>query len=796
MFEPRLTLALGLALLVSPLGQAAPSSDAADKSAPLPAHPAAKILGVTSGFPENGVDKGNTVSSDWGNSVNFTTDPQYVVSRGFTAGPLLGNGDVGVTQGGDPDTQVIYISKNGMFRPLGGITITSATKGAETPSSTYEQDISRAEARADVTLSGVPITMRTWTSANENLIVTEITNNSSSPADLRADLWISRSPASQHGRTNPPASFISKAGADKNILWGTRELPLTMQPEGLDTVAKTAIATTVLGAENLSVSGGGGDAFSTFTVPPKQTVFVASYVDGTVGFTPSMPGISTFRNKAVAQARQLDKAGIKTAHQSHLQWWADFWSKSNVVLNDPQMEKFYYGALYALASSSRGGKIAPGLWANWITTEDPFWDGLYFSNYNFQAPFWGVYASNHGELAESFNEQVYGYAPWGKAHAHNAGYPGIDVWRVPPVVSVNLTGYSENLPQTPPIAASRDRKLINDQLSVALLGMVNLVNTYYYGKDKKYLKEQLYPYLKELALFWDSYLVKRDGKYIISESGAREEDGGQSLNSIADLALVKFLYKALIAASQDLDVDAAQRPGWQEKIDNMSDFPTAANNGKTVFKESLLQDGMSSNGAGDNPVNLHVVFPADAVNSSSPEELQVIARNTVEEMNSWNSGNGFPWIFTAAIRSGYDPSAVWEHLAARLSGPEWRDTNLTLFQYGGGIETFGAIEAINSMLLQSQDGVIRIFPAWPKEKSGSFQRLRARGAFLVDAEFNDGAVRSARIFSEKGGICRVSNPWKGAPLVVKEGNNDVKATQNGDEYAFETTPGRTYVLSK
>ncbi len=229
---------------------------------------------------------------------------------------------------------------------------------------------------------------------------------------------------------------------------------------------------------------------------------------------------------------------------------------------------------------------------------------------------------------------------------------------MPPVVSVNLTGYSENLPQTPPIAASRDRKLINDQLSVALLGMVNLVNTYYYGKDKKYLKEQLYPYLKELALFWDSYLVKRDGKYIISESGAREEDGGQSLNSIADLALVKFLYKALITASQDLDVDAAQRSGWQEKIDNMSDFPTAANDGKTVFKESLLQDGMSTNGVGDNPVNLHVVFPADAVNSSSPDELQEIARNTVEEMNS-----GIPGTASLDI---YRRSSFWIRSIGRM----------------------------------------------------------------------------------------------------------------------------------
>ncbi len=152
---------------------------------------------------------------------------------------------------------MIYISKNGLFRPLGGITITSATKGTETPSSTYEQDISRAEVRANVTLSGVPITMRTWTSATENLIVTEITNNSSSPVDLRADLWISRSPASQHGRTNPPASFISKAGADKNLL-GEPGTPAHHAAGGLDTVAKTAIATAILGAEKLSVSGAEG----------------------------------------------------------------------------------------------------------------------------------------------------------------------------------------------------------------------------------------------------------------------------------------------------------------------------------------------------------------------------------------------------------------------------------------------------------------------------------------------------------------------------------------------------------
>ena len=51
------------------------------------------------------------------------------------------------------------------------------------------------------------------------------------------------------------------------------------------------------------------------------------------------------------------------------------------------------------------------------------------------------------------------------------------------------------------------------------------------------------------------------------------------------------------------------------------------------------------------------------------------------------------------------------------------------FSVGGGIETAGSIEAIDSMLLQHEGGVLRVFPDWPADKNVAFTRLLTKGAF-------------------------------------------------------------------
>jgi alpha-L-fucosidase 2 len=731
------------------------------------------------------------VSKIFGVTTGLSTN---VVARGFTDGPLMGNGDIGVTQGGDRNSQTFYISKTDMIsKALGGITLTNLTQGSAPDSYRYEQDIYHAQVKADVTMCGVPFVFQTWTSANENLVVMELTNQNSDPVDMEMDLWI-------YNKVLPPPAHkipaVAQAGTKNDVLWGTRSLDYSAAEPGIK--INCALAARVLGADASTSTNDQDISTAKFSIPANQKITVVVVVDGQAGFSAHMPDVGTSREDAIGKVNQISDKSLALARAQHLHWWETFWSKSSVVLNDARLEKFYYGALYALACSNREGKVAPGLWGSWTPLDDMLWDGGYFSNYNFQAPYWGIYTSNHQELGIPFNDQVYGHEPWARNRAHAAGYPGLDSYRVPFVASLDLTGYSNSIPPVRPIASQTNRSKLNDQLQVVLLNITNLVNYYEYTMDQDYLRERLYPYLTELGQFWDSYLVKVDGKYVINESGAREADAGKSTNSISDLGLVRYLYKSLLVTSEDLDVDADKRQGWQEKLDNLSDYPTTVQNGKTVFKECLERKGMTLKGPHDNPVNVLHIFPAEGIGLESDETRKTVAQDTIEQMDSWNQSNGFPFYFPAAVRVGYDPTKILEKLTARLSSSQWRESNLTLYQYpgGGGIEMCGGIEAINSMLLQSYESAIQVFPNWPNDKPAKFKGLRAKGAFLVDAEFDKGAVTSVQIYSEKGKSCHIINPWPDALLVINDGTTTIPAVKNGEEYVFNTIAGHAYTLSK
>ena len=55
---------------------------------------------------------------------------------------------------------------------------------------------------------------------------------------------------------------------------------------------------------------------------------------------------------------------------------------------------------------------------------------------------------------------------------------------------------------------------------------------------------------------------------------------------------------------------------------------------------------------------------------------------------------------------------------------------------GGGVENIGLSQAVNDMLLQSSNGTIRLFPAWPANEPAAFTTLRAKGALLVSATWD------------------------------------------------------------
>jgi alpha-L-fucosidase 2 len=60
------------------------------------------------------------------------------------------------------------------------------------------------------------------------------------------------------------------------------------------------------------------------------------------------------------------------------------------------------------------------------------------------------------------------------------------------------------------------------------------------------------------------------------------------------------------------------------------------------------------------------------------------------------------------------------------------------------------------MLLQSHAGEIHLLPALPKAwPRGSFTGLRARGGVEVDAEWDEGRLKSATLRASRGGTFRL-----------------------------------------
>ena len=153
----------------------------------------------------------------------------------------------------------------------------------------------------------------------------------------------------------------------------------------------------------------------------------------------------------------------------------------------------------------------------------------------------------------------------------------------------------------------------------------------------------------------------------------------------------------------------------------------------------------------------------------------------------WQNGNDFGMMFVMAVRAGYRPDRVIK----AIKGWKPEPNGIVSQKDGGGIETAGIIEAINNMLLQSHDGVIRIFPNWDKAVDAEFKRLRAVGAFLVEAKYRASGqvVDSVRIFSEKGNTCVLQSPFDGACITVTRADNQ----QTGCD---RSKRGRVYVSAR
>ncbi len=520
-------------------------------------------------------------------------------------------------------------------------------------------------------------------------------------------------------------------------------------PDGSgDGMRKVAVATRIIGQEK--------DAF---TLSPGKKAMVVSAVLSDLDARDPL----TEARARVAAMTQIRAADCAQAHEA---WWASFWKKSFIEIPDKVIEEHWYSAQYILGSCSRAGKVAPGLWGNWITTDHTAWHGDFHLNYNFQAPFYSVFSANRPELALPFFEAMNQSIPRGQRIAAAHGWKGIHL-----PVSIGPWG------MCPEGDGSDWGQRSNAAYSALLYG-------WYWRstRDTDWLRKTGYPYMREVAAFWTDYLKLEDGRYVIHNDAIHEGHSPTDVNPIFSLGAVRALFGNMVDMSEALGEDASLRPKWKDILEKLSPFPTQERGGKTVFR--YTEKGTAW--WGDNTVGIQHIYPAGAIGLGSDPKLLEISRNMIDAMGRWSDNNGASSWYAACARVGYDPSRTLTEL--RHMYDKHSMLNKIPWFGGGGIENASPAAAVDEMLLQSHEDVIRLFPSWPKNLDARFGSLRADGAFLVSAELKGGVVSGVTIQSEKGRDFAIVNPWPGHSVkVVRNGN--LTETASGPRFTLKTSPG-------
>jgi len=287
---------------------------------------------------------------------------------------------------------------------------------------------------------------------------------------------------------------------------------------------------------------------------------------------------------------------------------------------------------------------------------------------------------------------------------------------------------------------------------------------YLCDQDSVYLLNKMYPFIRDAALFYSSYMEKckkdSNGKVLLGPSYSPEHGKVGIFNCPFDIGYVHYTFDAFIQAAtiSGMDEDLVRRCHESKAL--LADYPVALNeSGETVVVD---WEGCKFNEVPVHNITVPAapVFPCDQVTWFSPEPEKELFRRTINvTKHNFNNSNV---IFNIARARLSMPEAVDE-------AKKWftsRELPNGLFKWQGHAhgtfmgEMIGIAGLINEFMLQSVQNKIRLFPCWPADKDAKFSGLCAQGGFIVSSEFKDGRVVSAKIESKAGNQLQLLSPWE------------------------------------
>ena len=536
--------------------------------------------------------------------------------------------------------------------------------------------------------------------------------------------------------------------------------------------------------------------------------------------------------------RQLNAAQAESFDEllrDNQNWWSGYWAKGFVHLHSAdgvadEVEKNYTYFLYIMASCSRGEympRFCGMLWGTdgdlrmwgsqyWWNNQGTYFNGLTPANRpELMAPMFATYSRNFESFSRAARQQWGSQGVW---IPETTWFDGLE--DLPDNVAAGMKDLY--LARKPWEARSRefeefsrDKNGLNSRWNWRFLKdqkgpfawTSHIMSTtakisylywlhYAYSLDQDWLRTNGYPMIKGTAEFYRNFpnLYKAaDGKYHIRYVNNLESKWGGT-DAPEELSAMYEMLPIAIRASELLGVDAELRPLWKEIVDNLTPIPASA------LEPGEYYD-LCNVGTEDRVLFEKVRTAYHRQNPSVNEKtaVRVLSRTPVVAANL-GLADDVRYLVPAQIRSVKEDNC--DYPGSGESGAGVLRNRLMLREGPGAIECerLGlASHALQNALLLSvppspgKPPVNYMFPAWPKEWDAQFE-LAARDAFTISASMEKGQIGFVEIQSNKGGPCRVQNPWPGSEISLYR-NGKPTETVSGELLSFSTVSGEMLVIT-
>ncbi len=486
--------------------------------------------------------------------------------------------------------------------------------------------------------------------------------------------------------------------------------------------------------------------------------------------------------------------GWERLRQDHEQWWDAYWGRASVTVPNPVIERQWYLETYKFGAATRPDTPPITLQGPW-TADDmkiPPWKGDYHHDLNTQLSYWPAYSGNRLDGAS-------GYVRWLWVTRENArawtkrffDLPGLNVPMTADLEQNQIGGWHQ---------------YTHSATTAAWLGH-HFYLQWRYSMDQQFLKERLYPWLRDTATFLEAITEKGpDGKRTLPLSSSPEINDDRltawfpSITNY-DLALIRWTFEKTGALARELgQTDEADH--WRRVLSEVPDLAVDPNSHKLLVARDYPLPSSHRHFS-----HLMAIHPLGTIRWENGPADQAIIKASLADLDAKGTaawcGYSFSWLASLAARARDGEKAERAlqifseafclrngfHCNGDQSGKGYSTFRYRPFTLEGN---FAAAAGLQEMLLQSYSGTIRVFPAIPASwRDASFRTLRAEGAFLISAERKNGVTQRVEITAEKGGPLRLENPFTGAFRGL--GDND---KVDGKDFLIETSRGQRIVLTR